>query len=451
MAPTPSSAVTTPSAEGALPALAPTNHPPLPRQLSRLWLAPRQGERQAHRAGPLEALARAVKLQDDAKFSASLQLLDRKAVQQTPLAGYATYYAGMAELGLKHYDLARKAFADLAARQPHGFLAEAAPLAEAQAAEQAGDNVGAVAIYQGLLQQTPTRPQAVLLRLGRAAALAGDRALAAESFRRVYYDFPLTDQADEAEKALAGLKVAPLVESIGYPRDLARAGTLFQAGRFKEAREAYTALLPRVHDGDREGVMLRIAASDIELHLYRYALGDARPYAHAGAHQAEAAYYYAAALAGLHRDDDYVRTVRLMVDSFGTSPWVESALNDLGTYYIIQDEDDQATAVFREMLSRFPNGAHAERGAWKVGWAAYLAHRYGETVRVFDQAAARFPRSNYRPAYLVLGGPLLRSAQGRADCRCAVRPGGHRLPELVLRPARGRAARRRGGLAADGR
>ena len=328
------------SADAALPALAPTVHPPLPQQLSHLWLAPRKDDRQARGAAPLEDLARAVKLEDDQKYTASLQLLNRESLRRTPLADYGTYYVGKDELGLKRYDEARRTFAALDARQPPGFLSEAAPLAEAGAAELAGDSAGAVVIYQRLLQQTPTQPQDVLLRLGHAAVTAGDRTVAADAFRRVYYDFPLSDQAADAEKALATLSVPPLADAVGYPLDLARAGTLFQAGRFKDAREAYAALLPRVHDIDRDLVRLRIASCDVELRLYRYALVDARPYIDAGGHQAEATYDYASALSGLHQDDEYVQTVRNMVDRFGNDPWVESALNDLGTYYILQDDDD---------------------------------------------------------------------------------------------------------------
>ncbi|MDE3156177.1 MAG: transglycosylase SLT domain-containing protein [Acidobacteriota bacterium] len=393
-----------PSPDGALPTLAPTVHPPLPEELSHLWLAPRKDDKAARTTGPLEDLARAVKLQDDQKFSASLQLLDRETMRRMPLADYAAYYAGRAQLGLKQYDRARTTLAAVEARHPQGFLSEAVPLAEARAAEGAGAYAAAVAIYQRLLHQTPTDPPEVLLRLGHAAASAGDRPAAIEAFRRVYYDYPLSDQATEAGKALQSLSGPPLTDAVAYPLELARAGTLFQAGRFKEAREAYTALLPRVRDEDLDRVRLRLASCDLALHYYRYALDDARPYVDAGAHQAEGTYDYVTALAGLHRDEDYVRAVRAMVDRFGNDPWVESALNDLGTWYILQDEDDQATATFSEMLARFPNGAHAERAAWKVGWAAYRAGRYSDTIQVFDAAAARFPRSNDRPAYLYWAG-----------------------------------------------
>jgi soluble lytic murein transglycosylase len=54
----------------------------------------------------------------------------------------------------------------------------------------------------------------------------------------------------------------------------------------------------------------------------------------------------------------------------------------------------------RRITYRFPSGAFAERGAWKAGWWAYRQKNFAETVRVFERAAASFPRSDYRPAWL---------------------------------------------------
>ena len=38
--------------------------------------------------------------------------------------------------------------------------------------------------------------------------------------------------------------------------------------------------------------------------------------------------------------------------------------------------------------------------AWKYGWWSYKTEKYPETVRVFEGAAAAFPRSDYRPSWL---------------------------------------------------
>src|SRR5262249_12735595 len=77
------------------------------------------------------------------------------------------------------------------------------------------------------------------------------------------------------------------------------------------------------------------------------------------------------------------------------------ALNGLADYYIKKaNDDDQADRTLAELYAKYPKGAHAERAAWRVGWRAYKEHRYADTVRVFEQAAHDFNRSDYRPPWL---------------------------------------------------
>jgi len=59
-----------------------------------------------------------------------------------------------------------------------------------------------------------------------------------------------------------------------------------------------------------------------------------------------------------------------------------------------------ADRTFREMYEKFPLGHYAERAAWKIGWWAYKNGNYADTVRVFESAAANFPRSDFRPPWL---------------------------------------------------
>jgi soluble lytic murein transglycosylase len=88
------------------------------------------------------------------------------------------------------------------------------------------------------------------------------------------------------------------------------------------------------------------------------------------------------------------------VNDFPDSSWAEEALNSLGTHYILENDDELASEAFGELYRRFPEGARAERAAWKYGWWHYKTANFAETVRVFERAAAAFPRSDYRPSWL---------------------------------------------------
>jgi soluble lytic murein transglycosylase len=151
---------------------------------------------------------------------------------------------------------------------------------------------------------------------------------------------------------------------------------------------------------ERELVNLRIAESDYYLKRARNARDGVRPYIENASRQGEALFFYAVAARDLGDTEEYLRTVRRIAQDFGDQTWAEEALNNLATYYILQNDDAQADATFREMYEKFPTGHYAERAAWKIGWWAYKNGQYADTVRAFESGAANFPRSDYRPSWI---------------------------------------------------
>src|SRR4029079_13446655 len=92
----------------------------------------------------------------------------------------------------------------------------------------------------------------------------------------------------------------------------------------------------------------------------------------------------------------------------------EEVLNNLASAYIIDDQDDEADVVFREMLDRFPAGGFAERAAWKSGLWAYRQGQFTDALQYFDKGASQFPRSDYRPSWLYWSGRAWLQAGQRA-------------------------------------
>ncbi len=181
--------------------LAPTNHPVLPRDLSRLWLVP--AKTGPGSSGAADFLA-AMKVADKVDYAKALPLLTQAASAEGPFGDYAMYYAGLAELRLGRFAQARSRFQQLLARRPLGYLAQAAALAEAECAAGLNDYDAAVEIYERLAAVRTTAPEDVLMRLGSAAKSAGDNRKAAEAFGRVLYDFPLSAVAPLAQTEYAG-------------------------------------------------------------------------------------------------------------------------------------------------------------------------------------------------------------------------------------------------------
>ena len=377
------------------PLLVPTAHTALPQNLDDFWLAPTRAERDRRENASLAAAASAFA---SGNFTAALSAAERAYAEGGALGDYAAYYQGLAELRLSHAAEATRVLKALADRKPAGNLSIASRLALGEAAELAGDPKTAVGIYEKLVFEKTSAPDDVLMRLGRAALAAGDRKRATEAYLRVYYEFPLSEAATAAETALSSLQDQIVKNS--YKLDLGRASLLFGAKRYTEARSAFEALEGQVTGDDRELVDLRLAECDYFLKRYAAARDALQPYLDRASRRAEAKFFYLGAVGEIGDRDQYIALTHALVSEFPDSSWSEEALNNLGTYYILSNQDDLAAQTFKEMFDRFPNGARAERAAWKYGWWCYKTANYAETARVFEAAAAAFPRSDYRPPYL---------------------------------------------------
>jgi soluble lytic murein transglycosylase len=400
------------AATGADVVLLPTNHPRVPASINDLWLAPDAV------AATRNEFGQAVKLEVDNNFAHALPIFSKPSLQQGLLGYYGQYYKGLAELRLGRAADARATFRALQGRGPAGYLIEAAAMREAECDEALGDQATALAVYEGLSRIKTSAPDDVLMRVGRAARALGDEERAAAAFSRVYFEYPLGDFAAEAGSALDQASTYGSLVSGGnrYKLELGRAERLFAAKHYPDARAAFEALRTsgRAVGDDHDLVVLRLAESDYFLKRARNAHDAVRPFLDKPARRPEALFFYAASTRQLGSDGEYLRLIRQVVDEFPTSSWAEEALNDLGSYYIVKNDDDKADATFREQYEKFPSGRYAERAAWKIGWRSYRAGQYADMIRVFERAAADFPRSDYRPSWLYWTGRAYAALGNRA-------------------------------------
>jgi peptidoglycan lytic transglycosylase len=381
-------------------ALQPTRHPQIPPDVSLLWLAPTA---RTVRTPAMTTLASAVKLELDSNFARALPLLSDSTVGQGTLGAYATYYRGLAELRLARTADARRTFQSLtpATTTPDSYIYEAAALREAECDEALGDNEAALGVYERLAAAKTLAPDEVLMRLGHAARVTGHLDRATEAFTRVLYEFPFSDYAAQANSELANLPAPAIVPgSVRYKLELGRGERLFGAKKYGQARPVFEGLRSVAQDDDRELIALRLAECDYFLKQPRRARDGTKPFIEKAARQGEALFFYAIASRDLGETDEYLRSIRRLVQDFSDQSWAEEGLNNLATYYILQDDDAQADTTFREMYGKFPTGHYAERGAWKIGWYAFRNGSYRDAVQAFESGAAHFPRSDYRPAWL---------------------------------------------------
>jgi soluble lytic murein transglycosylase len=389
--------------------LVPTAHPPLPGHLAQYWLIPESPTRPPGGRGPVDPgvrFAKGAALISAGDAAVGLPLVNSPDLAKTQLASYAQYYTGVALLELSRLADADAAFTALVARKPEGYLKELAVSQLAEVALARKDAARAEDLLEELTDGKLSVPQEVFIRLGQAEEAVGHRDHALVAYRRVYYEYPLSEQANAAQAGLERLTAPALAlgAADGFARELARAEVLFGARRWAQARPAFESL-GRVAQGDQKQlVALRLAECDYYLDRYRASRDALRPYLADGPREAEARYFHLAATRGLGDRDTYLALARKLVADFPENEWAAETLNNLGSHYLAVDDDDEADRAFRELIQRFPRHRYSERAAWKVGWLAYRRGNFAETAEVFDAAAATFPRANNRPAWLYWSG-----------------------------------------------
>lgn len=387
----------------------PTTHPPLPVHAAQYWLVPDVATSAGAAARPdandlFRGFARGVSLIGTHQFGAALPLVSAPGLSRTILAAYAQYYRGLALIGLSQPSEADAAFRAAAAMKPDGYLRESLALQQAQIAQDASDPAHAYEVLAALTHEKLSAPEEVWAPLGRAAELAGRRAEALEAYRRVYYDFPLSLQANDAQAGLERLQTTGSLPPDHFERAMARAETLFGAKRWAQARAGFESIASASQGDDAVLVKLRLAECDYYLDRFRQAREDLAPLLDTGPRRAEARFFHLTATRALGQVDTYERLAREFVQEAGDDTWAAEALNNLGTHYILANDDASADRVFRDLLARFPESRHAERAAWKAGWRAYREGTLRDAAEIFEQAAARYPRADYRPSWLYWSG-----------------------------------------------
>jgi soluble lytic murein transglycosylase len=384
-------------------ALVATDHPPLPKDVSQYWFVPPVRGAGSRQAGSPGNFARGVKAIAAGDYSTGLALLGRAELDETPLGDYARYYQAVALHGLSRMPEADTVLTALVNSEPAGYLSEAAAVKLAEVLLARPDPARAERLLRGMTSGSKSATEDVWMQLGRAEEALDRPDAAIASYRKVYYGFPLGGRAAEAKTALDRLR-APVGTGVPVADELARAERLFASRRWAEARVALEPVAEGVSGEERARVSLHLAECDFHLGRHRAARDRLRVYLDSASKDPEARYYYLKAVRGMGDRAEYVSLARTLVNDHPDSPWAAETLDDLASFYVVDDRDDEADRVFRELLDRFPRHRYSERAAWKVGWAAYRSKSFAETVRVFESAAAAFPRADYRPAWIYWSG-----------------------------------------------
>ncbi len=339
------------------------------REASRLWLVPASTDRAAASSNAaLRNLQEGLKFYDQQKYDQSIGRFTAAATPKSPLRDYGSYYAGVSELRLQRFESARRRFVEL--KDAKGYIRQAAALGEAEAAQGLKDYGTEADVYERLLKARPIDEPAIWLSLATASTARGGQARAAEAYLHLYYEFPTSDLAEQAQGPLSSMPEVQPIDSgnARYKLELGRGERLFGMRRIGDARTSFLRVQPFAKGDDRELIALRLGECDYFQGKYAQARDALKPYLADSARQAEARFFYLMSQRGLKNNDSYEPLTRALMKDFPDTTWAEDALNNLVTYYLQDKSDEEIEAVVREQYQRYPKGRYTERAAWKARW-----------------------------------------------------------------------------------
>lgn len=407
------------SADAADPVeLRPTNHPDLPLAVAEYWLVSDPSASRTAKPTAAETVkerfARGARLIAAGDFAAGLPLVSAPELAKTSLAAYSQFYTALALISLSRLPEADTVLTAAAATPLVGSLEELVPTRLSDVALVRSDPKRAIALLSDLTNKKLLAPDEVLLRLARAAERAGDVEFSVNTYRKLYYEYPLSTFGGDAQAGLSRLQTAETMPADRVSLDRKRAEALYAARRWAAAKTAFESLASDAEGDDKAALTLRIAACDYNLNRYRASRDALTSLLDDPSRAAESRFYYLSATRGLGDKETYVRLARKLIEDFPSSPWAEETLNSLASHYITEDDDAEADLVFRQLVKAFPKGRYTERAAHRIGWRAYREGQYAEAADVFERAAAAFPRADNRPAWLYWSGRAREQLDQRA-------------------------------------
>lgn len=374
-----------------------------------------------------------------AKRTAIIQYAARHA--KTPAGALAQFSLGISEFESQSWSAAAKRLSSVGSQLPllrdYSFsYAAAALLAEGNASEALRFAANAYQIRpaspatarailtagSALVKLERPREAAELLRaslselptsrglalLAEAWEAAGEYAAAAATYQRVYYEHPLSPEAETSGKALERLKKRlgsdfppPMPQAM-----MSRAEKLIDARAYAKAREEYVAIAAQAAGTERDLARVRIGACDYRAGRTAEALRHLRSFEIPGTEaDAERLYWIVACARRLEDEQTLHAALEKLEKSYPKSPWRAEALFTAANGALLKGDAETYVPLYRacaDIEREFSTGATCH---WKVAWHAYIG-RSSEAAELLREHITVFPASEHAGAALYYLGRL---------------------------------------------
>jgi soluble lytic murein transglycosylase len=325
----------------------------------------------------------------DHEYPKAIEPLNRAKPLAGDLGDYVAYYLGTCYLQTGHQAEGLAALANFATTYPDSLLVRDAHLSYANALLT--ENRAAEAAELLEKDRLPARSD-IEFALGKAYAILKQYPKASEAFANVYFNMPLSAEADPANDELKKLPIAYQPTPVQHKT---RAELLMKAKHWNDAVDEYRELAVRATPENRPAAELALADALHRSGRNREAKAEVINLTATTPEQSAQRLYILAEVAWSSDDNStFYSTVDQLRQAMPTSPWLEQALLLVANLHLVHHEPDQALDAFRELQQRFPNGSRASYAHWKAAWLTMRLHRTDEAKKEFEEQIAIYPNGN---------------------------------------------------------
>ncbi len=366
----------------------------------------------------LAALAAGIQAYQENRTPEAARLLEPLRGKLPKLDDYVSFHLGGARLALQDYPAARELLERVTTRQPVSPFLGQALLLQAKVLTESGKAEEAIRLLGERAADTP-QPSGELA-FGNALVAASRSAEAAAHYQRVYYEFPMSDQAAKAQDALTALRrdLGPSYPPPSAAMEMSRGANLMEARQYNRARAEYLDLANRLTGAARDLALVRAAAAEV----YQNRIDSARQALEAieprdPEVEAERLHYLYLCAGRSDAGQQAGEWLNRLARKHAQSPWRLKSLLAFTNRYFVQNEPERYEPLYRACAESFPESADAPLCHWRMIWVAYRK-RDRKAEELFREHLTRYPESSKASAALYFLGRLEEKAK---------RPGAARL------------------------
>jgi soluble lytic murein transglycosylase len=362
-------------------------------------------QHQADEAGPLAWLVLGYARYLDNDFPNALASWQRAKGVAPVLGDYLAFLSASAYQAQQKNQDVITTLADFEQKYPDSLLLHDAGLMYARALTSSGAPQRAAAYLEKHRQPVHADFE---FALAQAVQTAGEKDKAAEIFRHIYFDLPLSL---EAETASFELRAMGEVQPIGsFDSRRSRADSLLKGKRYQQAANDLGSLLEHAPSSALTELQAAFATS-----LYRLHNRDDAQHLFEGLVQSAAAtpetkaqaLYFLAEIAREKNDNDHRTELIVQLRTLAPeSPWLQEALLSAGNMYLLRKDYETAVRFYSEIYQRQRNGKLSPYAHWKAAWLTYRLGKKDDAKRMFDEQLDFYPSSSEVPAAIYWRGRL---------------------------------------------